>query len=300
MFEEFYENGKLNSCVRENYICLIQKKEDAILVKDFVPISLTTLVYKLVAMVLAERLKKVMPRIIAPTQSAFIWGRQILDPVLIANEVVEEYKIKKKKGWMLKLDLKKAFDCVDWEFLEKVLVGKKIDPKWISWIMGCVSNPKFSIFIRGRIQASRGIRQGDPLSPFLFLLVSEVLSGLLSRLHEKGKYEGFVVGKDVVHVSVLQFADDTLIFCKYDDDMLENLRKTIELFEWCSGQKVNWEKSALCGLNIEDRKLILVAAKLNCKVDYLPFMYLALPLGGYPKKRSFLAADHWEDSRQIG
>lgn len=108
--------------------------------------------------------------------------------------------------------------------------------------MGCVSNPKFSIFInckpKGRIQATRGIRQGDPLSPFLFLLFSEVLSALLSRIHEKGKYEGFVVGKDCVHVSLLQFTNDTLIFCKYDDEMIENLR-TIELFEGCSGQKVN-------------------------------------------------------------
>ena len=122
---------------------------------------------------------------------------------------------------------------------------------------------------------------------FLFLLVSEVLSGLLSRLHDKGKYEGFIVGKDAVHVSLLQFADDTLLFCKYDNDMLENLRKTIEFFEWCSGQKVNWEKLALCGINIEDNKLISVAAKLNCKVDYLPIMYLGLPLGGYSKKEAF-------------
>lgn len=155
--------------------------------------------------------------------------------------------------------------------------------------MGCVFNPKFSEFIngrpKGRIQASRGIRQGDPFSPFLFLLVNEVLSGLLSRLHDKGKYEGFIVGKDAVHVSLLQFADDTLLFCKYDNDMLENLRKTIEFFEWCSGQKVNWEKLALCGINIEDNKLISVAAKLNCKVDYLPIMYLGLPLEGYPKKK---------------
>lgn len=90
--------------------------------------------------------------------------------------------------------------------------------------------------------------------------------------YEKGKFEGFVVGKDVVHVSLLQFADDTLIFCKYDDDMLENLRKTIEIFEWCSGQKINWKKYALCGINIDDNKLIPTATSLNCKVESPHFL----------------------------
>lgn len=124
-----------------------------------------------------------------------------------------------------------------------MLVGKIFDPRWITWIMGCVSNPKFSIFINGRpigrVHASIGIRQGDPRSPLLFFLVSKVVSALITRFHEKGKFEGFIVGVDKIHISILQFADATLLFCKYDDEMLENLRKTIDLFEWCSGQKVN-------------------------------------------------------------
>ena len=95
------------------------------------------------------------------------------------------------------------------------------------------------------------------------------------------------MGRERVHAPILQFAGDTLIFCKYDDDMLDNLCKTIELFEWCSGQKVNWEKSAICGLNIDENKVLSVAVKLNCKVEQLPIMYLGLPLGGYPKKVSF-------------
>lgn len=181
---------------------------------------------------------------------------KVLDPILIANEAVEDYRAKKKKGCILKLDLGKAFYTafyrVDWIFLEKVLKGKNFNPRWITWIMGRVKNPKYLVFInrhpRGRILASRGIGQGDPLSPFLFLLTSEVLSSFIHRLHKKEKFEGFTMGKEKIIVLLLQFADDTLIFCKYDDKMLENLRKTIELFEWCSGQKVNWEKSAICGI----------------------------------------------------
>ena len=127
LFNEFYENGRLNACVKENFICLIRKKEDAVRIKDFRPISLTTLIYKLFAKVLAERLKKAMSVIIAPSQCGFLEGRKILDPILIANEAVEDYRIRKKKGWIIKLDLGKAFDRVDLEFLEKVMKEKNFN-----------------------------------------------------------------------------------------------------------------------------------------------------------------------------
>lgn len=140
---------------------------------------------------------------------------------------------------------------------------------------------------KGRIFASRGIRQGDPLSPFLFLLISEVLGALLVKAHNSGIYEGFVVGKDRIHVPILQYADDTLLFCKFDDSMLVKLRQIVEFFEWCSGQKINWDKSALYVVHIEENKLLSTVTRLNCKAGYLPFIYLGLPLGGYPKKVSF-------------
>ena len=103
----------------ENFICLIKKKDDASKVKDFRPTSLTTLTCKLVAKVLAEKLEKTMRSIIDPPHSAFLEGRQIIDPILIANEAVEEYCAKKKKGWLIKLDLEKAFDRVDWGLFRK-------------------------------------------------------------------------------------------------------------------------------------------------------------------------------------
>lgn len=136
--------------MKENFICLIPKKEDSLYVKEFRPISLTTSTYKMLTKALGERIKKVMPNIISNTQNGFISGRQILDLVLIANEAVEEYQAKKKKGWILKLDLKTTFDHVDWSFLEKILTLVGFHAKWVEWMMGCIRNLKFSVFINGR------------------------------------------------------------------------------------------------------------------------------------------------------
>lgn len=111
------------------------------------------------------------------------------------------------------------------------------------------------------------------MSPFRFLLVSEVLSSVIDSSR------GFMC--------LSQFANDTLIFCKYDDGMLDVHIKAIELFEWCYSQNVNWEKSTLCGINVDEEKLISTSSRLQCKVELLPFLYHGLPLGGYPKKVSF-------------
>ena len=120
--------------------------------------------------------------------------------------------------------------------------------------------------------ALRGIRQGDPLSPFLFLLVSKVLGAIINKLHDNGHFERFMVGKDSVHIPILQYADDTIPFCKDDEAMQLKLKEAINLFELCSGQKVNWDKSALRGFNMGDDELLHMAGKLCCKVEKLPFL----------------------------
>ena len=140
---------------------------------------------------------------------------------------------------------------------------------------------------RGRIKATRVIRQGDHLSPFLFLIISELLGAFISQIYSNGLFEGFLVGQDKVHLSILQFADDTLLFCKYDDGMLDSLIQTDGLYEWCLGQKVNWEKSGLYGVNIEEDIVNCTATRLKCQAGKLPFLYLGLPLGRYPKQYSF-------------
>lgn len=116
-FKEFFKRGILNRSLVETYVCIILKKENANRVEDFRPFSLITSIYKILAKVLANRLRKVMPSTIFKVQGAFLAGRQILDQVLIANEAIEDVRQRKKEGVVLQLDFEKTYDHVDWDFL---------------------------------------------------------------------------------------------------------------------------------------------------------------------------------------
>lgn len=140
--------------------CLIPKKDKANWVKDFRPISLITSVYKILAKVLANHLRKVLPSTISDSQGAFIVGRKILDQALLTYEAVEDYRAKRKEGVVFKIDFEKAHDHVDWDFLDKVMDEKGSGYKWRMWMWSCVRNVSYSILVngtpKGSSKASRG------------------------------------------------------------------------------------------------------------------------------------------------
>ncbi|RVW34760.1 LINE-1 reverse transcriptase-like [Vitis vinifera] len=254
--------------------------------KDFRPISLVGSLYKLLAKVLANRIKKVMGKVISEPQNAFVEGRQILDAVLIANEVVDSRLKSNQGGVMCKLDIEKAYDHVDWKFLLAVLKQMGFGERWIKWIEWCISTVRYSVLINGSpsgfFQSSRGLRQGDhPLSPYLFVIAMEVFSCLMRRAISGGFLSGWRArgrGGEGILISHLLFADDTLVFCEESQDQLTYLSWLLMWFEACSGLKVNLEKSELIPVgrvnDIED-----LALELGCKVGGLPSSYLGLPLG---------------------
>ena len=124
VFREFFDSGVVNAKTNATFICLIPKKLNSISVKDFRPISLVTSLYKVLAKILSLRLKRVLGETLDSSQEAFVQARQILDMVLIANEVVEEYRAKKKEGVVFKIDFEKAYGHISWEFLDFVLERK--------------------------------------------------------------------------------------------------------------------------------------------------------------------------------
>jgi hypothetical protein len=207
-------SGILNTDLNFTYIALIPKKQDASIVSDFRPISLCNVLYKIISKVLANKLKEILPKIISATQSAFIPGRLITDNILAAYETLHTMhsRMYGKKGYMaVKLDMSKAYDRVEWHFLEAVMVAMGFAEEWVKLIMMCVRTANYSVLVNGipvgKIWPTRGIRQGDPISPYLFLLCAEALSSQLSRADEKGELTG-------VPTSKLGLRLNHLFFCR--------------------------------------------------------------------------------------
>ena len=291
-FKEFHEQGRFVKHLNATFLVLIPKKQTVEDLKDLRPISLVGGLYKILTKVLANRIKRVLDKVISKSQNAFVEGRQILDAVLIANEIVDSTLRRKECGLICKLDIEKAYDSISWEFLFQVMGKMGFGDRWMSWIKWCISTASFSVLVNGSptgfFPSSRGLRQGDPLSPYLFVIGMETLSRLLNRANVGNYFSGtkFVDGRgEEMVISHLLYADDTLLFCKADKDELKFISWTLMWFEAVSGLKINLNKSEIIPIgtvaNMEE-----LALELGCKVGTLPTTYLGLPLGAKHKALS--------------
>ncbi|KAJ9704891.1 hypothetical protein PVL29_003103 [Vitis rotundifolia] len=285
MFLEFHENGSFLKSLNNTFLVLIPKKIGAEELGDFRPISLVGGIYKLLAKVLANRLKRVVGKVVSPAQNAFVKGRQILDASLIANKVIDSWQKRKEKGLICKLDIEKAYDSINWQFLMKVLEKMGFGHKWRGWIWSCLSSAKFSVLINGVpagfFPSSKGLRQGDPLSPYLFVMGMEVLDVLIRRAVEGGFLSGCNIRggrRPPLHIAHLFFADDTIVFCEPNKEHLTYLSWILFWFEAASGLRINLAKSEIIPVGEVD-EIEELAVEIGCKVGTLPSLYLGLPLG---------------------
>jgi len=235
----------------ETTIVLIPKVKNPDKLKDLRPISLCNVIYKIVSKALANRLKQILPEVISPAQSAFVPGRLISDNILIAYELTHYMKQKKKgkEGYAaVKLDMSKAYDRVEWHFLAQMMEKLEFHQRWINVVMKCVSSVSYKIRVNGELteafKPERGLRQGDPLSPYLFLLCAEGFSALLQRAEEIRMMRGVKVCPRAPSVSHLLFADDSLILFRANRGDAQQLQSILRLYEECSGQLINKDKSA--------------------------------------------------------
>ncbi|GJR29739.1 putative RNA-directed DNA polymerase, eukaryota, reverse transcriptase zinc-binding domain protein [Tanacetum coccineum] len=241
----FFSSGSFPPGMNSSFFTLILKVNNPLFIKDFRPISLIGFQYKIVAKILANRLSKVIDSVISKEQSAFISGRQILDGPLILSEVIDWYKKRKKKLLLFKVDFEKAFDSVSWRFLDHVMDKLGFSSTWRRWIRAGLMTSRTSILINGsptsEFSIKRGLRQGDPLSPFLFIIVMEGL-----------------------HITLR-------------DGLMENMFRGVSIGS--PRLKININKSNLYGVGVPSSEVVRLAAGTGCSAISLPLTYLGLPIG---------------------
>uniref|UniRef100_A0A2N9EM59 Reverse transcriptase domain-containing protein n=1 Tax=Fagus sylvatica TaxID=28930 RepID=A0A2N9EM59_FAGSY len=249
---DYLNTGRMLSSVNLTHIVMIPKTKSPENLTQFCPISLCNVIYKTISKVLANRLKSILPSIISESQSAFVPGRLISDNILVAFEILHYMKNKhkgKSTHMATKLDMSKAYDRVEWGYLEAMMVRMGFHERWVSLIMNCLSSVQYAVLFNGcpteAFFPSRGIRQGDPLSPYLFLLCAEGLMALLRKADLDFSLRGVAVCRNGPRVTHLMFADDCLLFFRANIEECQVVTDILSQYEEASGQKLNNDKTSI-------------------------------------------------------
>lgn len=224
-------------------MAIIPKVVGAKNINDFRLISLVGSIYKLISKLLAKRMSKVLQEVIRENQNAFVKGRQILDVVMVANVTVDDLLGRKKEGIICKIDMEKTYDHMYRDFVIYMLEMRR------KWVKICISTTPFAVMVNGGpssfFKPPRGLCQGDPISPILFLTITKAFSRFMERADELNMVRGLfvVVGDSTMKVSHLFFADDVLIFCEPDLSSLLHLRCILICFQLVFGLRINMKKT---------------------------------------------------------
>lgn len=179
------------------------------------------------------------------------------------------------------MDYENAYDLVSWEFLWYMLKRLGFCDKWIHWMKGCITSSTIPILVNGsptfKFTPQHGLRQGDPLAPFLFNVVVEALSKLMGHARNKNAYKGWV-GRNKVAVDLLQYADDMLFIGVACLSNMVAIKAMMRCFEMASDLKVNFNKSFFVGIGVEFEVLERWANVLNYRWMTIPFTYLGPPI----------------------
>ncbi|KAG7564109.1 Ribonuclease H domain [Arabidopsis suecica] len=282
---DFFETRALPPETNDAFIVLIAKVAKPEKITQFRPISLCNVLFKTITKTMVMRLKRVMSNLIGPAQASFIPGRLSTDNIVIVQEAVHSMRRKKgRKGWMLlKLDLEKAYDRIRWDFLEDTLKAAGLPEVWIHWILQCVCGPSMNVLWNGEkteaFKPSRGLRQGDPLSPYLFVMCMERFCHQIEFSVAAKEWKPISLSCGGPKLSHICFADDLILFAEASVAQIRIIRRVLERFCIALGQKVSLEKSKIFFSENVHRDLIkLISDESGIQATRELGKYLGMPI----------------------
>ncbi|GJS29411.1 hypothetical protein Tco_0490031 [Tanacetum coccineum] len=281
--KEFFTNGVLLKELNHTIIALIPKVNNPMRINDYRPISCCNVLFKCISSIISNRMKGALNELVNINQSAFVPGRRISDNILLTQELMHNYHLDRGvPRCAFKVDIQKAYDTVDWNFLRAVLIGFGFHHRMIGWIMECVTSTSFSISINGCLhgyfKGKCGLRQGDPLSPYLFTLVMEVLTLMLhrrARVTNSFTYHRYCSKLNIIN---LCFADDLFLFAHGDVDSARVIMDSLDEFKNASGLTPSLPKSTAYFCNVLNYVKIGILVVLPFEEEKLPVKYLGVPL----------------------
>ncbi|XP_075101658.1 uncharacterized protein LOC142177094 [Nicotiana tabacum] len=246
--------------------------------------------------VLHDRLEIFLPSLIAPNQSGFVKGRSIFENILLTQEIITDIRLRgKPANVVIKLDMAKAYDRVSWKYLLHVLRKMGFTENFINMVWNLMSNNWYSVLVNGQssgfFKSTRGVKQGDPLSPTFFILSAEVLSRSLNKLIEDKSFVGFGMPKWSDSLNHLAYADDMIIFASAHPPSLSKIMAVLGNYKKISGQMINKDKSSYYMYSkVANGLFQAVGAITTFARGKFPFTYLGYPIF-YTRRRK----DYYED-----
>lgn len=250
--KEFFTQGILPLEVNETLVTLVPKMLLPESINQMRPISCCNFIYKVISKIIVSRLRNFMGQLISLNQSAFVGGRLIQDNLVIAQEVFHALKKRDKCGkgsLAIKLDMNKAYDHLDWRFIQKVLLAYGFSEGWVNMVMKLISTVSYRFKVNGflsdKIVPGRGLRQGDPISPYIFILAADVLSHMLSRALGERNISGIQLARTTPTLTHLFFADDAVLFARASEEEAFQLIQILNDYSKAFGQRINTLKSGI-------------------------------------------------------
>jgi hypothetical protein len=280
--EDSRRSASILKALNATMITLIPKENEAKTPDRYRPIALCNVIYKIISKVIENRLKPLLPSLISQEQAGFVEGRQIMDNIIQAHEIIHTLKLQKRGGMLIQLDLAKAYDKISWHYMIKTLEAFGFTQHWISWIVSLVSTTSYSLLINGAptkpFWPTRGIRQGDPLSPFLFILMMEGLSRSIKSATTTGEITGLKPFENFPTSTHQQFVDDTLLHDIPTVKEAKAYKRILEDFGEASGAEINHSKSMIFFFNTNPAIQRNLTNILGFERKTLPTKYLGVPL----------------------